>query len=86
MEKSEFRIVIKHYYLKKKTAKETKERLDKDYGESAPSAHMVQYWFAELKRGHTSTSDENRSGRPIEVTTSENIQKIHRMVLKDRKL
>lgn len=86
MEKSEFRVVIKHYYLKKKTAKETKEKLDKHYGKSAPSDYMVKYWFAEFKRGRTNTSDEQRSGRPIEVTTPENIQKIHRMVLNDRKL
>lgn len=86
MEKSEFRVVIKHYFLKGKTPKETKECLDKHYGESAPSDYMVKYWMAEFKRGRTDTSDEPRSGRPIEVTTPENIQKIHRMVLNDRKL
>lgn len=86
MEKSEFRVLIKHYFLKGKTPKETKEKLDKHYGESAPSDYMVKYWMAEFKRGRSGTHDEPRSGRPIEVTTPENIQKIHRMVLNDRKL
>ena len=86
MEKSEFRVVIKHYFLKGKTPKETKEKLDKHYGESAPSDYMVKYWIAEFKRGRTSTSDEHRPGRPIEVTTPEMIEKIHDMILDDPKL
>ncbi len=56
MEKSEFRVEIKHHYLKVKTAKDTKETLDKQYGESAPSDYTVQYWIAEFKRDRTSTA------------------------------
>lgn len=86
MEKSEFRVVIKHYFLKGKTQKETKEKLDKHYGKSAPSAFMVKYWFAEFKRGRTSTKDEQRPGRPIEATTPEITKKIHDMILNDPKI
>lgn len=86
MEKSEFRVVIKHYFLKGKNATETKSRLDKHYGESAPSFSTVKNWFAEFKRGRTSTQDEHRSGRPIEATTPENTRKIHKMIMEDRKV
>lgn len=86
MDKNEFRALIKHYFLRGKTAKETKEKLDKYYGTSAPANSTVIYWFAEFKRGRTSTIDEHRSGRPKEVTTEENIEKILDIVLADRRI
>lgn len=64
MDNTEFRVLIKHYFLRKKTAKETKEKLDKYYGESAPSKSMVCKWFSDFKNGRTSAIDEPRSGRP----------------------
>lgn len=79
-------MLIKHYFLRQKTAKETKEKLDKYYGESAPSKSMVCKWFAEFKNGRTSTIDEPRSGRPNDVTTPEMVDKIHDIVLADRRV
>ena len=55
MEKSEFRVLIKHYFLRKKTVNHTKEKLDKYYGDSAQSISMVKKWFTDF-----------RCGRPIE--------------------
>ena len=37
MDKNDFRPLIKHYFLRGKTAKETKEKLDKYYGTNTPS-------------------------------------------------
>uniref|UniRef100_T1HE74 Mos1 transposase HTH domain-containing protein n=1 Tax=Rhodnius prolixus TaxID=13249 RepID=T1HE74_RHOPR len=37
MDEKEFRVLIKHYFMKGKTPQETKEKLDKHYGDSAPS-------------------------------------------------
>jgi histone-lysine N-methyltransferase SETMAR len=86
MEKSEFRVLIKHYFLRKKTITETKAKLDKYYGDSAPSISMVKKWFTEFRCGRTSTADAERPGRPVEVSTPETIEKIHDMVLADRRL
>ncbi|QQP31674.1 Putative mariner transposase [Caligus rogercresseyi] len=86
MEKSEFRVLIKHSFLREKTIAETKAKLDKYYGDSAPSISMVKKWFTEFRCGRTSTIDAERSGRPVEVATPETIQKIHDMVLADRRL
>ena len=46
----------------------------------------VYNWVNDFKRGCTSTKDEHRSERPVEVTTSEIIDKIHDMVLSDRRI
>ena len=47
---------------------------------------MVKKWFIDFRCGRTSTNDAERSGRPIEVSTPENVEKIHEMVLADRKV
>ena len=71
MEKKEFRILIKHYHLWVKTAKEAKEKLDKYYGTSAPSNTRVKRWMEDFKFGRTSTNNEPRSGRLSDPTVPE---------------
>ena len=44
---------------------------------------MVKKWFTEFRCG---TADAERPGRPVEVSTPETIEKIHDMVLADRRL
>lgn len=86
MDEREFRVVMKHYFMKGKTAQETKTKLDKHYGGSAPSIRTVYKWFGNFWNGHMSTNDAERPGRPVQVTTAETIEKIHDMVMEDRKL
>ncbi|GBN64806.1 hypothetical protein AVEN_103679-1 [Araneus ventricosus] len=86
MGKSEFREVIKHFYLKGLIPKEFKGELDEVHGTSDPAFATVYNWVNEFKRGRTSTNDEDRSGRPAEVTSSEMIDKIHDMILSDRRI
>ncbi|XP_036144769.1 protein GVQW3-like [Monomorium pharaonis] len=86
MERSEFRAVIKHLYLKSLTPKEIKAELGEVHGTSAPVFATVYNWVNEFKRGRTSTKGERRSGRPVEVTTPAIIDKIHDMVLSNRRI
>ena len=86
MEKVEIRAVIKYQFLKGLKPQEIIDDFQKTLEESAPSKTTVYDWYNHFKRGHTSTSDAPYTGRPVEVTTPENIQKIHRMVLNDCKL
>lgn len=86
MDKYEFRTLIKHYFIKGKTATETKASLDKHYGESAPSFSTIKNWYSDFKRGRTCTKDEYRSGRPSEVTTEENTSLIEKIIMEDRKV
>lgn len=86
MDSNEFRVLIKHYFLRGKSAKVTKEKLDKYYDTSAPPKSTVIYWFAEFKRGRTDTIDEHRSGRPKQVTTPEMIKKVSDIVSADSRV
>ena len=85
MEKSEFRVLIEHYFLRGKTVSRTKAKLDKYYSDSAPSYGIVQKWFTEFCCGRTSTETIPSPGRPNKITTPEMINKIHDIVLNDPK-
>lgn len=86
MDNKEFRVLIKHCFLMGKNTVEAKAWLDEHYADSAPSKATVERWFADFKRGRTDTDDAERSGRPNEVVTPENIKKVHKMVFRNRKL
>src|ERR1700712_1634247 len=86
MEKSEFRVLIKHYFLRGKTIKETEDKLKKYYGESAPSHKMVQKWFTNFRCGQMTTEDAERPGPSFTVTTEEIVTKVHDIVLHDRRV
>lgn len=86
MDKKEFRVLIKHCFIMKKNTVEAKAWLDKHYSDSAPGKSTVEKWFAKFKRGEMSTEDETRSGRPKEAVTDENIKKVHKIIMNDRKL
>ena len=69
-----------------KNTSEAKQWLDKHYGDSAPGKSTIIDWYAEFKRGRTSTDDTERSGRPKLAVVPENIKNVHKIVLKDRKM
>ena len=80
------RYVIQYFYLKGLSPTNIKAELDSTLGESAPSFTTIKYWVVEFKRGRTSCRNEHRSDRTNEVTTTEMVKKLHKMVLDDRRL
>lgn len=86
MDKKEFRVLMKHCFIMKKNTVEAKAWLVKHYSDSAPGKSTVEKWFAKFKRGEMSTEDDTRSGRPKEAVTDENIKKVHKIIMNDRKL
>ena len=50
------------------------------YGDSAHGYSTVARWAADFKRGKNSLQEEPRSGRPVEATTTKNINEIREMV------
>ena len=76
---------MKHWFLMGKNTAESKQWLDKRYGDSAPEKSTIIEWYAEFKSGRTYTDDAERSGRPKSAVAPENITKVHKIVLGDRK-
>ena len=78
--------MIKHFYFKYWKAAQIKAELDEVHGESAPSLKTVYFYINEFERGRTKTKDEARSECLLEVTTLNMVEKIHHMVMKDRRI
>ena len=86
MDKREFRVLIKNYFLIGKKNVKVKRKLDKRYGDSAPGKSTIIDWHDKFKRDRTNTDDAERSGRPKSAVIPENITKVQKKVLGDCKL
>lgn len=80
MEKSEFRVLMKHRFLMRNNTVQAKQWLDRCYGDSALGQSLIIYWYSHFKCGRTDTNDAERSGRPNNAVTLENVQKSYRNV------
>jgi hypothetical protein len=65
-----------------KNTVEAKAWLDKHYSDSASEKSTIEKWFAKFNRGEMSTEDV----RPKETVTDENIKKVHKIILENRKM
>ncbi|KAF7285197.1 hypothetical protein GWI33_011734 [Rhynchophorus ferrugineus] len=66
--------------------KEFRTLLDAEFTDTAPGKSTIKDWYAKFRYAETSTENGERSGRPKEIVTDENILEIHKMILNDRKL
>jgi hypothetical protein len=79
------RWIKKNEALQKNNTFEAKAWLDKLYLDSVPVKSFVEKWFAKLKLGEMCIEGDSRSGRPKEAVSDENIKKVHKIILNDRK-
>lgn len=61
------------------------DKLDQNFDDFAPSILMVKEWFTEFRSDRTRRSDAERSGRSIDLATTEASEKTHDIVLTDRR-
>ena len=84
METVEQRAVIKYLQMKGMSpSSQVHEDIKATLGESAVSYSIAKRWLRMFKCGRTSCEDEHGSGPPRTVTTPENINKVHDIVLQD---
>ena len=86
MEKSEFYVLIKHYFLMGKNIVQAKQWLDKTYSDFALLETTVKKWYAHFECGHTDTNDTECSGCPYLEVVLKNTKKLHKLVLANCKL
>ena len=86
MDKIWHRGVIRYLQKKGLTTKEIHADMVSTLEDDAPALSTVKKWAAEFKRGRESLEDDPRLGRPSTATTQENIDRIHQMVMNDRRL
>ena len=86
MDKLWHRSVIKYLQKKGLTPMDIHADMLATMGDDAPALSTVKKWAAEFKRGRESLEDDPRSGRPASASTQENIDRVHHMVMDDRRL
>ncbi|KAK5646393.1 hypothetical protein RI129_004857 [Pyrocoelia pectoralis] len=86
MDKIGIRGVIQFFFLEGETAKEIHDRILPTLGDSCPSYEAVRLWVNEFKRGRTGIQDAPRPGAPKSAVTPEIIDKVHDLILTDRRL
>ena len=80
------RDVIRYLQKKGLTTKEIHADMVSTLGDDAPALSTVKKWAAEFKMGRESLKDDPRSERPSTATTHENIDRIHQMLMNDKRL
>jgi transposase len=78
--------VRKYLSLKGNSAKNIYDDMLVTLGDKSFSYSTVKNWVARFTTGHLRTKDEERSGRPTQVTIPGNVDSIHSMILDDRKI
>lgn len=86
MENIEFRAVIKFLTKQGKPPQTIFQEMLSVYGDSCPGKTMVYKWNSLFKQGRESLEDDPRSGRPIEATTSNIVEKVEKLILEDTRL
>ncbi|KAJ3658815.1 hypothetical protein Zmor_010536 [Zophobas morio] len=79
----EYRSIIKYLCLKGLTGKEIYGGMSKTLGAVCPSYATVKNWVAAFKRGKVSVKDDDKPERPISLSTPENVDAVHDMILSD---
>ena len=68
-----------------KSAVETIELINKDYGSAATSRANVYRWYARFADGREDLKDDARSGRPSTASSDENVESVRRLLTEDRR-
>ena len=80
------RAVIQYLYKKGLTPKDIHNDMVALLGKDAPSYATVKRWVVEFKRSRQSVEDDTCPGRPVTVAMPEMVNKVHDIVMTDRRV
>ena len=86
MDKIGERAVIQYLHKKGLIPKHIHNDMVVTLGKNAPSYATVKRWVAEFKRGRQSLENDPRPGRDVTVATPEMVNKVHDIVMTDRRV
>ncbi|KAF2887663.1 hypothetical protein ILUMI_18510 [Ignelater luminosus] len=84
--KTEYRLVIKYLSLKGLSEKEIYDDMSITLEDQCPSYSTIKNWVTDFERSRKDVTDEKRPGRLISASTQENIDAVHDMILKNRRI
>src|SRR5215475_10286655 len=82
----EQRIDIKFLMKLGKNGPEIHQMLQQVYGEGALKGRTAFKWVQRFREGREDPKDDSRSGRPSTSRGNENIDRVHSLVLSDRRM
>jgi len=82
----EQRAVVRFLWAKGHAAKDIYKEMIPVYGEQCLSRQSVYNWVDKFSQGRSNVTDKNRSGRPVEVGSEENLQRVEEMIRADRRI
>ena len=83
---NEQKINLNFCFKRGKKPKETHAMLVRVHEDQTLSMKCVYQWFARFREGQESVFDNPRSGRPATSVSDENIEKVEKLITKDRRL
>lgn len=86
MEKVSEKAVIQYLHKQGLTSKDIHDDMVATLGNDAILYATLKRWVAEFKRGRQSIEYDVRSGRPVTVATKEMVNKVHTIVMNDRRV
>ena len=86
MDKISEKAVFQYLHKKGLTPKDIHNDMVATLGKDAPSYATVKRYVVEFKHGRQSLEDDPRPGRPVTVATPEMVNKVHDIVMTDRRV
>ena len=83
---SQMRAIIYYNFRRELSRQQCHEEMKRILGDTAPSLRTVERWYKQFKRGIFELEDDPRPGRPSEVTTSETIAIVKKLICEDRRI
>ena len=86
LESRDFRAMIFYDFKRGLSVTDCSDQLSATFGESAPSKPTVYKWYREFSLGRKSIKVDPSPGRPVSVTTQENVEAVRKLVDRDRRI